>query len=61
MNMVSLLRLGVVIKYNLISGTVSRIAGVLIALLCAVAIGWAICRANASQRNCRRWKKQFEQ
>jgi len=61
MNMVSLLALGVVIKYNLISGTVSRISGVLIALLCAVAIGWAIWQSKRESKELQEMEKQFEQ
>jgi K(+)-stimulated pyrophosphate-energized sodium pump len=61
MNMVSLLALGVVIKYNLISGTTSRIAGVLIALLCAVTIGWAIWQSKRESKELQEMEKQFEQ
>ncbi len=61
MNMVSLLALGLVLKYNLINGSASRIAGVLVALLCAVAIGWAIWQSKRESKELQEMEKQFEQ
>jgi K(+)-stimulated pyrophosphate-energized sodium pump len=46
MNMVSLLTLGLILHYNLVVPNVAessaRIVGVLVASICAVAIGWAV-------------------
>jgi K(+)-stimulated pyrophosphate-energized sodium pump len=61
MNMVSLLALGLVIKYNLITGTASRIIGLLVALLCAVAIGWSIWQSKRESKELQEMEKQFEQ
>jgi len=49
MNMVSLLTLGLVLKYNLLApsgGASVRFIGILVALACAVAIGWAIWKSK---------------
>jgi len=59
--MVSLLALGLVIKYNLITGTASRIIGLLVALLCAVAIGWSIWQSKRESKELQEMEKQFEQ
>jgi len=61
MNMVSLLALGLVIKYNVINGTASRVVGVLVALLCAVAIGWSIWQSKRESKELQEMEKQFEQ
>jgi K(+)-stimulated pyrophosphate-energized sodium pump len=61
MNMVSLLALGLVIKYNVINGTASRVVGVLIALLCAAAIGWSIWQSKRESKELQEMEKQFEQ
>jgi K(+)-stimulated pyrophosphate-energized sodium pump len=61
MNMVSLLALGLVLKYNLVNGTTSRIAGLLVAILCAVAIGWAIWQSKRESKELQEMEKQFEQ
>ena len=61
MNMVSLLALGLVIKYNLITGTASRIIGLVVALLCAVAIGWSIWQSKRESKELQEMEKQFEQ
>lgn len=44
MNMVSLITLGLVVKYNVVAPTAvgGRVVGVVVSLLCVVAIGWAI-------------------
>jgi len=60
MNMVSLLALGVVIKYNVISGTQARIVGLLVALVCAVAIGWAVWQSKRESKELQEMEKQFE-
>ena len=61
MNMVSLLALGLVIKYNLITGTTSRVIGLVVALLCAVAIGWSIWQSKRESKELQEMEKQFEQ
>jgi K(+)-stimulated pyrophosphate-energized sodium pump len=60
MNMVSLLALGVVMKYNVLTGTESRIIGGLIALVCAFAIGWAIWQSKRESKELLEMEKQFE-
>ncbi|MCX6136809.1 MAG: sodium-translocating pyrophosphatase [Ignavibacteriales bacterium] len=46
MNMVSLLTLGLILQYNLITPSVqegsARLVGLLVAAVCAIAIGWAV-------------------
>jgi len=47
--MVSLLALGLVLNYNLMAPRVaggSRLVGVVVALVCAAAIGWAIWKSK---------------
>jgi K(+)-stimulated pyrophosphate-energized sodium pump len=61
MNMVSLLALGLVIKYNLITGTASRVVGLVVALLCAAAIGWSIWQSKRESKELQEMEKQFEQ
>src|SRR5664280_1910817 len=61
MNMVSLLALGLVIKYNVITGSASRVVGLLVALLCAGAIGWSIWQSKRESKELREMEKQFEQ
>jgi K(+)-stimulated pyrophosphate-energized sodium pump len=61
MNMVSLLALGLVIKYNLITGTATRVIGLVVALLCAVAIGWSIWQSKRESKELQEMEKQFEQ
>jgi K(+)-stimulated pyrophosphate-energized sodium pump len=61
MNMVSLLALGLVIKYNLITGTASRVIGLVVALFCAVAIGWSIWQSKRESKELQEMEKQFEQ
>ena len=49
MNMVSLLTLGLVLEYNLLAprgGSNVRFIGILVALACAVAVGWAIWKSK---------------
>jgi len=60
MNMVSLITLGVVIKYNVVSGTESRIIGVLVALVCLFAIGWAVWQSKRESKELQEMEKQFE-
>jgi K(+)-stimulated pyrophosphate-energized sodium pump len=60
MNMVSLLALGVVMKYNVLTGTESRVIGGLIALVCAFAIGWAIWQSKRESKELLEMEKQFE-
>jgi K(+)-stimulated pyrophosphate-energized sodium pump len=61
MNMVSLLALGVIIKFNIISGTESRILGLIIALVCAATIGWSIWQSKRESKEMAEMEKQFEQ
>ncbi|HUJ43616.1 MAG TPA: sodium-translocating pyrophosphatase [Opitutaceae bacterium] len=61
MNMVSLLALGIIIKYNVITGTVSRVIGLLVALVAAVAIGWSIWQSKRESKELKEMEKQFEQ
>jgi K(+)-stimulated pyrophosphate-energized sodium pump len=61
MNMVSLLALGVVMKYNIMTGTGSRVIGLLIALVCAVTIGWSIWQSKRESKELQEMEKQFEQ
>jgi K(+)-stimulated pyrophosphate-energized sodium pump len=61
MNMVSLLALGLVIKYNVITGTAGRLVGLLVALLCAAAIGWSIWQSKRESKEMKEMEKQFEQ
>jgi K(+)-stimulated pyrophosphate-energized sodium pump len=60
MNMVSLLALGVVLKYNLINGTTSRLIGLLIALVCVATIGWAIWQSKRESKELKEMEKQFQ-
>ncbi|MFT3869894.1 MAG: sodium-translocating pyrophosphatase [Nibricoccus sp.] len=60
MNMVSLLALGVVIKFNVLTGTQSRIIGGLVALVCAFAIGWAVWQSKRESKELQEMEKQFE-
>jgi K(+)-stimulated pyrophosphate-energized sodium pump len=60
MNMVSLLALGVVIKFNVLTGTESRVIGGLVALVCAFAIGWAIWQSKRESKELQEMEKQFE-
>jgi K(+)-stimulated pyrophosphate-energized sodium pump len=61
MNMVSLLALGLVIKYNVINGTASRLIGLLVALLCVVTIGWSIWQSKRESKELREMEAQLEQ
>ena len=61
MNMVSLLALGVVIKYNVISGNASRVIGVLVAIVCAVTIGWSLYQSKRESQELKEMESQFEQ
>jgi len=60
MNMVSLLALGVVIKFNVLTGTQSRVIGGLVALVCAIAIGWAVWQSKRESKELQEMEKQFE-
>ena len=60
MNMVSLIALGVVIKFNVITGTQSRVIGLLVALVCIVTIGWAIWQSKRESKELQEMEKQFE-
>jgi len=60
MNMVSLLALGVVMKYNVINGTSARVVGLLVALVCAATIGWAIWQSKRESKELQEMEKQFQ-
>jgi K(+)-stimulated pyrophosphate-energized sodium pump len=60
MNMVSLLALGVVMKYNVINGTSTRWIGLLVALVCAATIGWAIWQSKRESKELLEMEKQFQ-
>ena len=60
MNMVSLLALGVVIKFNVLTGTQSRVIGGLVALVCAFAIGWAVWQSKRESKELQEMEKPFE-
>ncbi|MFT3784301.1 MAG: sodium-translocating pyrophosphatase [Nibricoccus sp.] len=60
MNMVSLLALGVVIKFNVIAGTQARVIGGLVALVCVFAIGWAVWQSKRESKELQEMEKQFE-
>lgn len=59
MNMVSLLALGVVIRYNLITGTTNRAVGLVVALLCAIAIAWSLWQSKRESKVMQEMEKQF--
>ncbi|OIR06483.1 K(+)-insensitive pyrophosphate-energized proton pump [mine drainage metagenome] len=59
MNMVSLLTLAIVIKYNIISGTSYRLVGLVIAILCAAAIGWALWQSKRETAEMREMERHF--
>ena len=61
MNMVSLLALGLVIKFNLIAGTSGRLIGFGVAVLCAGAIGWAIWQSKRESKEMKELEVQLEQ
>jgi K(+)-stimulated pyrophosphate-energized sodium pump len=60
MNMVSLIALGVVIKFNVITGTESRVVGGLVAVVCMVAIGWSIWQSKRESKELKEMESQFE-
>ncbi len=61
MNMVSLLALGVVIKYNLVSGTINRWVGLLVALIAAGAIAWSVWQSKRESKEMKELESQLEQ
>jgi K(+)-stimulated pyrophosphate-energized sodium pump len=61
MNMVSLLALGVIIKYNVINGTEARVIGLLVALVCVATIGWSIWQSKRESKELQEMERQFEQ
>ncbi|MBI5382655.1 MAG: sodium-translocating pyrophosphatase [Opitutae bacterium] len=60
MNMVSLLALGVVIKYNIITGTGNRWIGFVVALVCVAAIGWSVWQSKRESKELQEMEKQFQ-
>jgi len=62
MNMVSLITLGVVMKYTVIDDrlpTQSRVIGLLIGLVCIVVIGWAVMQSKRESKELQEMEKQF--
>ncbi|AHF93492.1 V-type H(+)-translocating pyrophosphatase [Opitutaceae bacterium TAV5] len=62
MNMVSLLALGLVIKYNVLTaseGNSGRVIGLIVALVCAIAIGWAIWQSKRELKEAVELQKEF--
>ena len=62
MNMVSLITLGVVMKYTVIDDklpTQSRVIGLLIGLVCLVVIGWAVLQSKRESKELQEMEKQF--
>ena len=60
MNMVSLLTLGLVLKYNVINGNSSRVIGLLVALVCVATIGWAVWQSKRESKELQEMEKQFQ-
>ena len=60
MNMVSLITLGVVIKYNVVSGTEGPAIGIVVALVGIAAIGWSIWQSKRESKEMQEMEKQFE-
>ncbi len=63
MNMVSLITLGVVMKYTVIDDklpTQSRVIGLLVGLICLVVIGWAVWQSKRESKELQEMEKQFE-
>jgi len=63
MNMVSLLTLGLVMKYNVLdptAGTGGRVIGVFVVLCCIGAIGWAIWQSKRESTAMKEMEQQFK-
>ena len=61
MNMVSLIALGLVLKYNLITGTEGRWIGLCVAIVCAIVIGWSLRQSKRESKELKEMEKHFEQ
>ena len=61
MNMVSLIALGLVLKYNLITGTEGRWIGLCVAIVCAIVIGWSLRQSKCESKELKEMEKHFEQ
>ena len=62
MNMVSLLTLGMVLKYNVIepvAGPAGRVIGIAIVAVCLAAIGWSVWQSKRDTKEMREMEKQF--
>jgi K(+)-stimulated pyrophosphate-energized sodium pump len=62
MNMVSLLTLGMVLKYNVIdpkSGPGGRVIGIAVVLVCIAAIAWSVWQSKRDSKEMREMEKQF--
>jgi len=57
---VSLISLGVIIKYNVVSGTEGPVIGVVVALVAIVTIGWSIWQSKRESKEMAELEKQFE-
>jgi K(+)-stimulated pyrophosphate-energized sodium pump len=60
MNMVSLLVLPLVIKYNLVSPTVSRWWGIFIIIIAAAAVGWAWWQSKRESKEMKMMDEEFD-
>ena len=63
MNMVSLLTLGLVLKFNVIepsSGTGGRVIGILVVLICIAAIAWSIWQSKRETKEMKEMEQQFK-
>ena len=59
MNMVSLITLGVVIKFNIISGTGCRWIGFAAAVVCIIVVGWSIWQSKRESKVAQEMEKHF--
>ena len=59
MNMVSLLALPLVIKYNIVDGSLERMTGVWIMLVALAAVGWAWWRSKSESTEMRQMDEEF--
>jgi len=62
MNMVSLLTLGLVLKFNVVAPTgenATRMVGVVVALVCVIAIGWAVWQSKRETKEMKEMEKEF--
>ena len=56
-----LIALGLVLKYNLITGTEGRWIGLCVAIVCAIVIGWSLRQSKRESKELKEMEKHFEQ